>query len=74
MALLQSARQVNTFSLERVSTVDLEAALQDRFTQQESRVRAILAGVLIGVGGVVLLLAWGMRGRIRPRFVSRLSR
>jgi hypothetical protein len=72
--VLQSARQANTFSLERVSTANLEEALQDRFSQQESRTRAILGGVLIGLGGVVLVAAWGLRGRIRPGLSRRPMR
>ncbi|GMU41680.1 MAG: hypothetical protein AMXMBFR23_25460 [Chloroflexota bacterium] len=67
VALLQSARQISTFSLTRARVEDVQRALEDRFTEREARLRTIVAFSMIGVGAVLLAVLWGLRGRLVPR-------
>ena len=67
VALLQSARQINTFQLQRLA-IGAPEDLEDRFTEQDARLRIILSVALIVAGATAVILIYGLRGRIRPRF------
>lgn len=74
VALLQSALQISTFSLTRARVEDVQAALEDRFTEEEARLRTIVAFSMIGVGAVLLAIIWGLRGRLIPRITGGIRR
>lgn len=69
VALFQSAKQVNTFSLKRLADVD-EDSLQDRFTDAEARQATLLAVLLIALGAIALMVLWSFRNRLTPRTVG----
>jgi len=69
VALFQSAKQVNTFSLQRLATLD-EGSLKKRFTNAEARQATLLAVFLIGLGAIALMVLWSFRNRLAPRTVG----
>lgn len=69
VALFQSAKQVNTFSLKRLADVD-ENSLKGRFTNAEARQATILAVLLIVLGAIALMVLWSVRTRLAPRTVG----
>ncbi|RJQ12749.1 MAG: hypothetical protein C4558_01170 [Dehalococcoidia bacterium] len=69
VALFQSAKQVNTFSLKRLADVD-ENSLKGRFTNAEARQATLLAVVLIALGSIALMVLWSFRNRLAPRTVG----
>jgi len=69
VALFQSAKQVNTFSLKRLADVD-ENSLKGRFTNAEARQATLLAVVLIALGAIALMVLWAFRNRLAPRAVG----
>lgn len=75
VALFQSAKQVNTFSLKRLADVD-ENSLKGRFTDAEARQATLLAVSLIVLGAIALMVLWSIRTRLAPRTVGlpRISR
>lgn len=70
VALLQSRTQVNTFDLKRAQIGAPEEVI-DRFNEQESRLRIILATALISLGAVAVVTTYGFRRRLRPTFITR---
>jgi len=68
VALLQSALQINTFDLQRLAIGSPEEFLEDRFTEEESRVQTVISLALIGAGAIMVLVLYAFRRRIRPRF------
>ncbi|TAJ21125.1 MAG: hypothetical protein EPO65_02050 [Dehalococcoidia bacterium] len=69
VALFQSAKQVNTFSLKRLADVD-ENSLKNRFTNAEARQATLLAVFLITLGAIALMVLWSFRNRLAPRTVG----
>ncbi len=69
VALFQSAKQVNTFSLKRLANVD-EGSLKNRFTNAEARQATLLAVFLIALGAIALMVLWSFRNRLAPRTVG----
>lgn len=67
VALLQSALQINTFDLERSQIGNPDEVLAERFTENEARMRTILATGLIAIGAIAIVAIYGLRGVIRPR-------
>lgn len=68
VALLQSATQINTFNLERAE-IGAPEVLEDRFTEEDTRLRTILAVGLIALGAVGVVSIYGLRGVLRPRSI-----
>jgi len=68
VALLQSALQINTFDLQRLAIGNPEEILEDRFTEEDSRLQTIISIALIATGAMLVLVLYAFRRRIRPRF------
>jgi len=68
VALLQSALQINTFSLQRLA-IGTPEELEDRFTEEDSQLRIILSITLISLGAIAVVVIYGLRNVIQPRFI-----
>ncbi len=68
VALLQSATQINTFDLQRLAIGNPKEILEDRFTEEDTRLRTIISVSLIAAGALLVLILYAFRRRIRPRF------
>lgn len=64
VALLQSPTAIQTFALERLSDAEIQARLEERFTQDEARERTIVGFLLLGVGAGVAMGLWVVRHRL----------
>jgi hypothetical protein len=67
VAVFRAADQVSTFTIEGLDGAALEAALRDRFTPRESRLRQLAAFLLVAGGAVAVLVLWTQRVRLPLR-------